>query len=76
MDGKRIYKINEWKGYGKSYYWNEYYQDGDTVNKYKCSRSKFFDGRENSWSNSEPRKIDEWKIGDGDMPDWINQYTK
>ena len=68
-----IYTTNEWKGHGKSYYWNEYRLEGDTVVKYKCSRSKFFDGDENVWSENK-REIESWSLDDDSMPDWLRYY--
>ena len=73
---KKIYTTKEWKGQGKqSYSWNEYRQDGDTVHKFNCHRRKSPDYRESSWDESE--KLEKsWKIGDSDMPDWLNKYLK
>ena len=68
-----IYTTNEWKGYGKSYYWNEYRLEGDQVVKYKCSRHKFFDGDENTWSTEE-QVDDSWALDDPTMPEWLHQY--
>lgn len=69
-----IYTTNEYKGYDKqNYYCYEYRREGNTVEKYKCNRRKFFDGHENSWEESE-QLVDSWEIGDSDMPDWLEQY--
>jgi hypothetical protein len=71
-----IYTTNEWKGYGKqNYYWNEYRQEGDTVEKYKCHRQKFFDGDENNWETEE-ELLESWNVNDTDMPEWLRQYLK
>lgn len=68
-----IYTTNEHKGYGKSYYWNEYRFDGDTVYQYKCSRKKFFNGDENEWEYDED-EVDSWSVDDPNMPDWLRNY--
>ncbi|MBR3629225.1 MAG: hypothetical protein IKN55_01975 [Oscillospiraceae bacterium] len=69
-----IYTTNEWKGYGKqNYYWNEYRLEGNTVVKYKCHRSKFFDGDENNWEHEET-VVDSWDIDDPSMPEWLHNY--
>lgn len=69
-----IYRTREWKGYGKqNYYWNEYRQDGNYVHKFKCHRSKFFDGDENNWVEEENEE-DSWSVDDPNMPEWLNQY--
>ncbi len=72
---KTIYTTQEWKGYGKSYYHNEYRQDGGVVSQIKCGRMKFFDGKENTWDHSE-HVTATWKKGDNSMPDWLKKYIK
>ena len=68
-----IYKTQEHRGYNKSWYWNEYRLEGDTVYKYRCGRVKFFDGDENNWEETEDLE-DSWDINDPNMPDWLKQY--
>ena len=69
-----IYTTQEYKGYGKqNYYWYEYRQSGNTVEKYKCNRRKFFDGDENNWEKSE-QIVDSWDVNDSNMPEWLHQY--
>lgn len=71
-----IYTTNEWKGYGKqNYYWNEYRLKGNTVEKYKCHRQKFFDGKENVWGKEEHLE-ESWDINSKGMPTWLNKYIK
>ena len=70
----RIYRTQEWDGYGKqNYYWNEYHQEGETVTKYKCNRFKFFDGKENNWNESKT-EVESWNINDPNLPEWLNNY--
>ncbi len=70
---KKLYTTREWKGHGKqNYYCNEYRQDGDTIQKVKCHRQKFFDGHENEWSHDE-RVIESWSKGDPGIPDWLKK---
>lgn len=71
---RKIYTTNEWNGYGKqNYYWNEYWEDGDTVYKFKCHRQKFFNGDENEWYK-EQQKSDSWDIDDPALPEWLTKY--
>jgi len=72
---KPIYKMkNEWEGHTKhSYYHNEYFRDGDEVVKFKCGRFKFFDGRENEWSE-EKKEEQRWSINDPNIPEWLKKF--
>jgi hypothetical protein len=67
-----IYTTQEQK-HGNTYYWNEYVLEGDTVVKYKCYRSKHFDGYENEWSEGR-EEADAWDLDDPSMPEWLRSY--
>lgn len=69
----KIYETKEWKGLGKSYYWNEYHLDGNVVTKYKCSRIRSFDGKESDWYYNKD-EVESWDTDDPSMPDWLKQY--
>ncbi len=69
-----IYTTKEYKGYGKqNYYYYEYRYDGGEVSKYKCHRSKVFDGDESNWYYDE-EFIESWDENDSSMPGWLHQY--
>ncbi len=75
MSKKNIYTTKEYKGFGKqNYYWNEYRQEDDNVEKVNCHRQKLFDGHENNW-NYEEKVVDSWKTNDPSMPEWLSKYT-
>ncbi|WP_081318121.1 hypothetical protein [Microbacterium testaceum] len=66
-----IHRTREWPGYSKgSHYWNEYHLEGETVVKYKCGSSKFFDGKENIRETSKDL-VESWSADDPNMPDWL-----
>ena len=70
---KLLWSAQERKGFGKqNYNHNEYWLEGDVVNKYKCNRHKFFDGYENNWETS--RSLEEsWNKDDPGMPEWLKE---
>ena len=69
-----IYTTNEKKGYGRqNYYWNEYRQEGNMVEKHRCHRQKFFDGHENDWERDEAL-VETWSTDDPNLPEWIDKY--
>lgn len=68
-----IYRTRERPGYGKSYYWNEYRLEGDIVTMYRCSKHKFFDGRESNWEPDE-NTVGSWQVDDPAMPDWLRKH--
>lgn len=67
-----IYSTQERK-HRNIWYHNEYRLEGDYVIRYSCSRSKFFDGHENEWNESE-NKTESWHLDDPNMPEWLHQY--
>ena len=71
---KNIYTTKEYKGYGKqNYYWNEYRQNDDQVEKVKCHRQKSFNGKESNWDYEE-NIVDSWKTNDSSLPNWLSKY--
>lgn len=71
----KIYETKTWKGRKNSYSWNEYHLKNNVIEKFKCTMSKFFDGKENTWSKTE-RKVDSWKIGTDHMPVWLDALVQ
>jgi len=70
----KLYETREWKGYGKSCFWNEYWLKDNVITKFKCSRTKFFDGKENVWSTGK-KVMESWKIGSSIIPEWLKKIV-
>lgn len=69
----KIYETQEYRGYGKSYFWYEYHLEGSKVVKYKCRQEKIFDGKESEWSEGKT-EVDSWEVDDPELPDWLHKY--
>lgn len=69
-----IDKTDEWKGYGKeNYFWIEYRLEGERIEKIRCHRFGFFDGKEHIWDRDD-ELVESWSTDDPNLPAWLKDF--
>lgn len=73
-----IYKTSERKSEWDKFsrYWNEYRQENDTIYKFAMSKTKMPEKINDSRWPIHSTEKESWKIGDPDLPDWLNNYIR
>ncbi|MCL2677234.1 MAG: hypothetical protein FWF42_00700 [Streptococcaceae bacterium] len=69
---------------GNSFHQYEYRQNGDEIQKYKISNYKMSrldredrkEARLKGGYEKTSNLVDSWKVGDENLPDWLNKFIK